>query len=63
MLNQLKIKLKKPITIGIDIRDLKLATTGTKTYLTELLSALKKKGGQQHHPNFIQFNLATLLGT
>lgn len=36
--------MKKPITIGIDTRDLKLATTGTKTYLTELINELKKRG-------------------
>jgi glycosyltransferase involved in cell wall biosynthesis len=54
VLNQLKIKLKKPITIGIDIRDLKLATTGTKTYLTELLSALKKRG--DNNINLIEFS-------
>lgn len=40
--------MKKPITIGIDIRDLKLATTGTKTYLTELLNALKKGGDKKN---------------
>jgi len=40
----LNINLKKNITIGLDTRDLKLATTGTKTYLTELINELKKKG-------------------
>jgi glycosyltransferase involved in cell wall biosynthesis len=44
MLNQLNINLKKTITIGLDTRDLKLATTGTKTYLTELINELKKSG-------------------
>lgn len=34
--------MKKPFTIGLDTRDLKLATTGTKTYLTELINELKK---------------------
>lgn len=34
--------MNKPIIIGIDTRDLKLATTGTKTYLEELIKALKK---------------------
>jgi glycosyltransferase involved in cell wall biosynthesis len=40
--NQLNINLKKTITIGLDTRDLKLATTGTKTYLTELINELKR---------------------
>lgn len=34
--------MKKTITIGLDTRDLKLATTGTKTYLTELINELKR---------------------
>lgn len=34
--------MKKTFTIGLDTRDLKLATTGTKTYLTELINELKK---------------------
>jgi glycosyltransferase involved in cell wall biosynthesis len=34
--------LKKTFKIGLDTRDLKLATTGTKTYLTELINELKK---------------------
>ena len=38
----MNINLKKTITIGLDTRDLKLATTGTKTYLTELINELKK---------------------
>ena len=40
----MNINLKKNITIGLDTRDLKLATTGTKTYLTELINELKKRG-------------------
>ena len=38
----MNINLKKTITIGLDTRDLKLATTGTKTYLTELINELKR---------------------
>ena len=34
--------MKKTFKIGLDTRDLKLATTGTKTYLTELINELKK---------------------
>lgn len=34
--------MNKPIIIGIDTRDLKLATTGTRTYLEELIKSLKK---------------------
>lgn len=33
--------MNKPLTIGVDIRDLRLAETGTKTYLEELCRAFK----------------------
>lgn len=39
--------MNKPIIIGIDTRDLKLATTGTKTYLEELIKALKKSSTKE----------------
>lgn len=35
------MKKKQPIIVGIDIRDLKLAVTGTKTYLKELINAFE----------------------
>lgn len=35
------LKKQQPIVVGIDIRDLKLAVTGTKTYLKELLQAFE----------------------
>lgn len=34
--------MKKPLTIGIDVRDLRIAKTGTKTYLEELCKAFKQ---------------------
>ncbi|WP_316832406.1 glycosyltransferase family 1 protein [Pedobacter aquatilis] len=34
--------MAKPIIVGIDIRDLKIAKTGTKTYLEEICKAFKK---------------------
>ena len=33
---------KKVITIGIDCRDLQIATSGTKTYLVEIVKALQE---------------------
>jgi glycosyltransferase involved in cell wall biosynthesis len=39
--------VKKPTIIGIDTRDLRLATTGTKTYLEELIKALKKNPSKE----------------
>ncbi|MDQ1141145.1 glycosyltransferase family 4 protein [Pedobacter agri] len=40
----------KPIVVGIDIRDLKIAKTGTKTYLEEICKEFKKgKSGFQFY--------------
>ena len=41
--------MTKPVRIGIDTRDLKLATTGTKTYLSELLKGIKNTNQQNNH--------------
>ncbi len=41
--------MTKPVRIGIDTRDLKLATTGTKTYLSELLKGIKNNNQQNNH--------------
>ncbi len=45
---------KKLIRIGVDIRDLRLASTGTKTYLDELLKEFRKKHGVEI--NLREFN-------
>lgn len=39
-------KTMKSIKIGLDVRDLRLASTGTKTYLEEFLHVLKTMQGQ-----------------
>ncbi len=49
----MNINLKKTITIGLDTRDLKLATTGTKTYLTELINELKRSNNNSF--KFVMF--------
>jgi glycosyltransferase involved in cell wall biosynthesis len=50
--------LSKPLKIAVDCRDLQIATTGTKTYLTELIAALKtlQQTGGNHtlHTNVAQ---------
>lgn len=45
--------MNKPVLIGIDTRDLKLATTGTKTYLSELLKSIKNTNEQ--HYSILEF--------
>lgn len=43
-----KAQQHKPlIRIGVDVRDLRLASTGTKTYLDELLKAFRKLHGNE----------------
>lgn len=39
--------MKKTLTVGVDIRDLKIAKTGTRTYLEEICRAFKKLNNQQ----------------
>ena len=43
--------MPKPLIIGVDVRDLRLARTGTRTYLEELVKELKKMNG-----NGVQFH-------
>jgi glycosyltransferase involved in cell wall biosynthesis len=45
--------MQKSITIGVDIRDLKLAKTGTRTYLEELIIEFKKMNGNNIHFHFL----------
>ena len=45
---------KQLIRIGVDVRDLRLASTGTKTYLDELLKVLRKLDGVEI--NLKEFN-------
>lgn len=45
--------MRKPLTIGVDIRDLKLAVTGTKTYLEELCNAFKQLESEDLHFCFL----------
>lgn len=55
--------LKKPLTIGIDIRDLKTAKTGTRTYLEELCKAIHKRSGEKLTIHFLDTSLPIVKGT
>jgi glycosyltransferase involved in cell wall biosynthesis len=48
---------KQPIIVGIDIRDLKLAVTGTKTYLKELIQAFENIADPEIKYVFLDCNL------
>lgn len=55
--------MNKPLTIGIDIRDLKKAKTGTKTYLEELCREFKLLESDQYHFKFLDTSLPVYTGT
>jgi glycosyltransferase involved in cell wall biosynthesis len=54
--------MPKPLTIGVDVRDLRVAKTGTKTYLEEIYKEFKKmnSGGLQFH--FLDSSLPVYTG-
>jgi len=54
--------MPKPLTIGVDIRDLRLAKTGTKTYLEELCREFKKMESQELHFQFLDTSFAIYSG-
>ena len=49
--------MNKPLNIGIDIRDLKLAKTGTKTYLEEICREFRLLESEYCHFHFIDTEL------
>nr|WP_294794100.1 glycosyltransferase family 1 protein [uncultured Mucilaginibacter sp.] len=54
--------MKKPLTIGVDIRDLKKAKTGIKTYLEELCREFKTMNSDELHFYFLDTNLPIYTG-
>lgn len=53
----------KRLTIGIDVRDLQLAKTGTKTYLEELCTAFRKAENEIFKFHFIDTTIPVFQGT
>ncbi|WP_158798483.1 glycosyltransferase family 1 protein [Pedobacter sp. L105] len=53
MQKRISDSMNNPLIIGIDIRDLSLAKTGTKTYLAELCSAFKLLENEHYHFHFL----------
>lgn len=54
--------MKKKLTIGVDIRDLQIAKTGTKTYLEELCRAFNVVEDQDVEFHFIDTNTPVYTG-
>jgi glycosyltransferase involved in cell wall biosynthesis len=52
----------KPLTIGIDVRDLKVAKTGTRTYLEELCKEFKKMNNNEVRFHFLDTILPVYTG-
>jgi glycosyltransferase involved in cell wall biosynthesis len=54
--------MPKPLIIGIDVRYLRIAKTGTKTYLEELIKEFKKMECDNLHFHFLDTRLALYTG-
>lgn len=54
--------MKKPLTIGVDIRDLKKAKTGIKTYLEELCREFKNMNTADIQFHFLDTNIPIYTG-
>jgi glycosyltransferase involved in cell wall biosynthesis len=54
--------MSKPLTIGVDIRDLRVAKTGTKTYLEELCKEFKKMNSSEIRFHFLDISFAVYTG-
>lgn len=54
--------MPKPLTIGVDVRDLRVAKTGTKTYLEELCKEFKKMNGTKLRFHFIDSSFPIYTG-
>lgn len=54
--------MDKPLVIGIDIRDLKVAQTGTKTYLEELCRVFKNMNDPKYEFVFLDNNFPIYTG-
>ncbi len=55
--------MAKQLIIGIDVRDLQLAKTGTKTYLEELCTAFRKAENETFKFHFIDTTIPVFQGT
>ncbi|MDN3547622.1 glycosyltransferase family 4 protein [Mucilaginibacter aquaedulcis] len=55
--------MAKPLTIAVDIRDLRLAKTGTRTYLEEVYKAFKKMESDELRFHFLDTFLPVYTGT
>ena len=54
--------MPKPLTIAVDVRDLRVAKTGTRTYLEELCNEFKKMEGAELHFHFLDTAIPVYTG-
>ena len=57
-----EFNMTKPLTIGVDVRDLKVAKTGIKTYLEELCKEFKKMDGKDIQFHFLDTSIPIYTG-
>jgi glycosyltransferase involved in cell wall biosynthesis len=57
-----KTNMPKPLTIGVDVRDLRIAKTGTRTYLQELCNEFKKMDGGDICFHFLDTSIPVYTG-
>lgn len=55
--------MPKPLTIAVDVRDLRVAKTGTRTYLEELCNEFKKMEGADLHFHFLDTAIPVYTGS
>jgi glycosyltransferase involved in cell wall biosynthesis len=58
-----KFKMLKPLTIAVDVRDLRVAKTGTRTYLEELCKEFKKMESSELHFHFLDTGIPVYTGS
>jgi glycosyltransferase involved in cell wall biosynthesis len=54
--------MSKPLIIGVDVRDLRVAQTGTRTYLEEICKEFKKKESNELHFHFFDTSIPVYTG-
>ena len=55
--------MPKPLTIAVDIRDLRVAKTGTRTYLEEVCNEFKKMNSDDLHFHFFDTGIPVYTGS
>ncbi|MEO6978423.1 MAG: hypothetical protein ABI113_08590, partial [Mucilaginibacter sp.] len=55
--------MPKPLTIAVDVRDLQVAKTGTRTYLEELCKEFRKMESSEIRFHFLDTGISVYSGS